>query len=207
MVALDPLFRYSTVTQSNSHQKKNSNKHLVPLLCLLFFFLHTLHKMLVQLVRRPIAWRPLLYPTSQLRFYSTDLEKLKKESDTTESDNSASTTGVIDKKHSEVLLYYDHIYPFTVSHNRLAQYLSRFTFPWARKFDDEKLKQKVWNLSTPLPAGSTITEFVSLRETLESLSSSATRLMWRPRSSLRRFARTYATMMRKEAMLMLYLVC
>lgn len=164
MVALDPLFGYSTVTQSNSHQKKkNSNKHLVPLLCLLFFFLHSLHKMLVQLVRRPIAWRSLLYPTSQLRFYSTDLEKLKKESDTTESDNSASTTGVIDKKHSEVLLYYDHIYPFTVSHNRLAQYLSRFTFPWARKFDDEKLKQKVWNLSTPLPAGSTITEFVSLK--------------------------------------------
>ncbi|RCK59523.1 Mitochondrial escape protein 2-2 [Candida viswanathii] len=116
--------------------------------------------MLVQTVRRPITWRPLLRP---FRCYSTDIEKLKKESDTNESDNSASTTGVIDKKHSEVLLYYDHVYPFTLSRNRFAQYLSRFTLPWSRKYDDEKLKDKVWALSSPLPAGSRITEFVPLK--------------------------------------------
>ncbi|RCK62729.1 Mitochondrial escape protein 2-2 [Candida viswanathii] len=119
--------------------------------------------MLVQTVRRPIAWRPLLHPVRHFRFYSTDIEKLKKVSDTNESDNSASTTGVIDRKHSEVLLYYDHVYPFTLSRNRLAQYLSRFTLPWSRKYDDEKLKEKVWTLSSPLPTGSRITEFVPLK--------------------------------------------
>lgn len=119
--------------------------------------------MIVLTVRRPIVWRPLIRPAFQLRFYSTDLEKLKKESDTTESDNSASTTGVIDKKHSEVLLYYDHIYPFALSRNRLAQYLSRFTFPWSHRYDDDKLKEKVWKLSSPLPTGSEITEFVPLK--------------------------------------------
>lgn len=104
-----------------------------------------------------------VYISPPCRYYSTDLEKLKKESDTTESDNSASATGVIDKTHNEVLLYYDHIYPFTTSRNVVKQYLSRFSLPWSTAYDNEKLKQKVWDLSSPLATTAKITEFVPLR--------------------------------------------
>ncbi|KAF6072871.1 RNA12 family protein [Candida albicans] len=106
--------------------------------------------MIIRTLRSQLRLPKPVYISPPCRYYSTDLEKLKKESDTTESDNSASATGVIDKTHNEVLLYYDHIYPFT-------------TLPWSTAYDNEKLKQKVWDLSSPLATTAKITEFVPLR--------------------------------------------
>ncbi|KGR03347.1 mitochondrial escape protein 2-2, partial [Candida albicans P78048] len=119
--------------------------------------------MIIRTLRSQLRLPKPVYISPPCRYYSTDLEKLKKESDTTESDNSASATGVIDKTHNEVLLYYDHIYPFTTSRNVVKQYLSRFSLPWSTAYDNEKLKQKVWDLSSPLATTAKITEFVPLR--------------------------------------------
>ena len=119
--------------------------------------------MIIRTLRLQLRLPKPVYVSPPCRYYSTDLEKLKKESDTTESDNSASATGVIDRTHNEVLLYYDHIYPFTTSRNVVKQYLSRFSLPWSTAYDNEKLKQKVWDLSSPLATTAKITEFVPLR--------------------------------------------
>ncbi|CAI5755586.1 unnamed protein product [Candida verbasci] len=97
------------------------------------------------------------------RFYSTDLENLKKESDSTEFDSSASTTGIIDKKQSEVLLYFDSIYAFATSKNLVLNYISRLELPFRRKVNESKLKSKVEALSSPTPADSKITDFIPLR--------------------------------------------
>ncbi|KHC28204.1 mitochondrial escape protein 2-2, partial [Candida albicans P76067] len=91
--------------------------------------------MIIRTLRSQLRLPKPVYIFPPCRYYSTDLEKLKKESDTTESDNSASATGVIDKTHNEVLLYYDHIYPFTTSRNVVKQYLSRFSLPWSTAYD------------------------------------------------------------------------
>lgn len=89
------------------------------------------------------------------RFYATDIEDLKRQSDRTESDNSASTTGVIDKDANEVLLYYS----FSNSRNFVKQYISRFL---PSKFLGEQVEEKVKDVSYPLPQNSSITEVLHL---------------------------------------------
>lgn len=91
------------------------------------------------------------------RFYATDIEDVKKQSDSTEADNSVSATGVIDKRSNEVLLYYS----FATSRNFIKSYLSRLAL-FAPRYSDEQVKKKVENLSSPLPQGSTLTEVVAL---------------------------------------------
>ena len=80
------------------------------------------------------------------RFYATDIEDLKKQSDSTEADNSVSATGVIDKRSNEVLLYYS----FATSRNFIKSYLSRLAL-FAPRYSDEQVKKKVENLSSTLP--------------------------------------------------------
>ncbi|KAI5966797.1 YME2 [Candida pseudojiufengensis] len=105
---------------------------------------------------RPIIDRSLLHP----RFYSTDIESLKKQSDSTETDNSVNATGVIDKNRNEVLLYYS----FSSSRNIVKQYLMRLfsAFPFSQKYNEDNLKDKVIKISSPLPSDSKITELVPL---------------------------------------------
>lgn len=91
------------------------------------------------------------------RHYATDIEDLKKQSDSTEADNSVSATGVIDKRSNEVLLYYS----FATSRNFIKSYLSRLAL-FAPRYSDEEVKKKVTELSSPLPQGSLLTEVVAL---------------------------------------------
>ncbi|KAI5950981.1 YME2 [Candida jiufengensis] len=94
------------------------------------------------------------------RYYSTDIESLKKQSDSTETDNSVNATGVIDKSSNEVLLYYS----FSSSRNIIKQYLVRIfsSIPFTRKYNEETFKDKVLEISSPLPTSSKITELVPL---------------------------------------------
>ncbi|KAI5948827.1 YME2 [Candida theae] len=98
---------------------------------------------------------PVLLQT--YRHYATDIEDLKKQSDSTETDNSVSATGVIDKRSNEVLLYYS----FATSRNFVKSYLSRLAL-FAPRYSDEQVKKRVEQLSSPLPQGSLLTEVVAL---------------------------------------------
>ncbi|KAI3403775.2 YME2 [Candida oxycetoniae] len=89
------------------------------------------------------------------RYHSTDIENLKKQSDSTESDNSVLATGVIDKESNEVLLYYS----FAGSQNLARQYLSRLVSP---KITSDNLRKRVEKVSSPLPKDASITELVPL---------------------------------------------
>ncbi|KAI5967670.1 YME2 [Candida margitis] len=109
---------------------------------------------------RPLRALNIRQASPVLRFrrhYATDIEDLKKQSDSTETDNSVSATGVIDKKNNEVLLYYS----FATSRNFIKSYLSRLTL-FAPRYSDDEVKKKVDQLSSPLPQGSRLTEVVAL---------------------------------------------
>lgn len=93
------------------------------------------------------------------RFYTTDLEKLKRQSDYNEADNSVLNTGVIDKSKSEVLVYYDSIYPHTTGF--MKRYFFWLTFPTS--ITDTQLLEKIKNLSSPLHEEAKITEFIPVK--------------------------------------------
>lgn len=100
-----------------------------------------------------------------IRYQSTDVEKLKKDSDFNDLTDTTSLTGVVDvQKGKEVLLYFDHIYPTSVSRVRLFQYL-HFFFPDPKT--PEQLKKEIMDLvhtpENPIPEDSTILEVVPLR--------------------------------------------
>lgn len=91
---------------------------------------------------------------------STDITDIKEESDSNENDTSASTTGVIDKKQSEVLIYYDHLYglklPF--GFGRAGFFRFPFTSNTAKSQTEE-----VKSILSPLPEEAKITECIPLK--------------------------------------------
>lgn len=100
-----------------------------------------------------------------IRFYGTDIEQIKRESDAKDNDTSASATGVVDvEENKEILMYFDHIYANSVSQIRLKQYLNIIK---SQGEDIEKLKQQVMGFaspeSNPLPVGTEIVDFVALQ--------------------------------------------
>ncbi|CAG89608.2 DEHA2F20108p [Debaryomyces hansenii CBS767] len=105
------------------------------------------------------------YQRPFIRNYASDVEDLKKEADRLETDKSASTTGVLDyEKQSEVVLYFDHIYPMPISGLSLKR---KFLSPIQNRVTTDDLKQKVLDLSStdsnPLPENTKISEFVPLK--------------------------------------------
>lgn len=90
-----------------------------------------------------------------------DVEKIKKETNGGEKDRLASATGVIDKTHQEVVLYYDHIYPWTILLLRWKNYVQWMMKP-LRKYDDKAVKQRIFEVLGPMPDG-LVNEFVPMR--------------------------------------------
>lgn len=102
---------------------------------------------------------------AQARFYGTNIEQIKRESYDKDTDTSASTTGVVDiESNKEILMYFDHIFPNSVSKIRLKQYLNIIK---SHGEDIEKLKKQVMEFaspkSNPLPEGVQIVDFVALQ--------------------------------------------
>lgn len=98
---------------------------------------------------------------------SCDIESLKQQTDSSDSDNSASNTGVLDyEKQLEVLIYFDHIYPLRVSYAVFRQYL-RLMLPWQSRLSEEDLKARVCDISSndknPLSEQLSIRDFVPLK--------------------------------------------
>lgn len=101
------------------------------------------------------------------RCLSNDIESLKHQTDSSDSDNSVSNTGVLDyEKHLEVLIYFDHIYPLRVSYAVFRQYL-RLMLPWQSRLSDEELQARVCDIASndknPLSEQISIREFVPLK--------------------------------------------
>ncbi|RLV95534.1 Mitochondrial escape protein 2-2 [Spathaspora sp. JA1] len=96
--------------------------------------------------------------TSFVRNYA-DISQLKQQADTTKSDQSASTTGVIDKTKQEILLYYDNVYPWS-KRGPISRY---FFWLFPVNISPTNLKDKVTSLSSPLPAEVEITDVVPIR--------------------------------------------
>lgn len=116
---------------------------------------------------KPLRANPCIPLSHRLfiRKYGSDVEDLKKEADRLETDQSASTTGVLDyKKQLEVVLYFDHIYPVPLSNVSIRR---RIMSPIQNRVSDDELKDKVLNLSStetnPLPTNTSITGFVPLK--------------------------------------------
>lgn len=105
--------------------------------------------------------------TGARRYYSSELGNFKNQTDKFETDLSASTTGVLtcDSK-KEVILYYDHVYPFTKLRLIFGGLLRRLPVP-TDLGKNEKLKSKLLDLSstsaTPLPEGTVIKEMSPLK--------------------------------------------
>lgn len=100
------------------------------------------------------------------RWYSSDLQHVLREADSLEVDNSVSNTGVLEyDPKNEVVVYFDHIYPFAVSRYSWKQYLA-LVFP-VNRCSDEELRERVVNLSSsegdPLPKDVKILEIVPMR--------------------------------------------
>lgn len=98
---------------------------------------------------------------------TSDIEKLKNETDADDSKQSAEITGVMDYlKLTEVLMFFDNVYPrwlAKLSYSRYFSFLKRFQ----NLFTDESLRQRVDKLvlsdKKPLPLGTKCEDFVSFR--------------------------------------------
>lgn len=101
-------------------------------------------------------------PRSSWRFARSisDIAEIKQETQAGDSDQSAKTTGLIDTSSSEVVLYYDHIYPMAVSLNYVKQRISNF---FVRDLSEEQLRTRVLEASQPLPPNAQITEVIPTR--------------------------------------------
>lgn len=119
---------------------------------------------------RPQPWRAMTTAGWRpgARAFLLDVEDLKS-SDLLESDTSASSTGVIDvKDQSEVILFFDHIYPTAVLKLLLKGYFSRLTKRFQAILDDDAtVKRRIVALSSstqhPLPADARITELIPVK--------------------------------------------
>lgn len=119
--------------------------------------------MIKRLGPRLVTLKQSLPPLGRLRKLSTDIEEIKQESDSNESDISASATGVIDKTQSEVLLYYDNIYPLGTSNSAFKQYFRMICTPLLPGHSPEEIGKRVREISEPLPENVKISELVPLR--------------------------------------------
>lgn len=98
---------------------------------------------------------------------TSDVEKLKSETDINDSKQSAEITGVLDYlKLTEVLMFFDNVYPrwlAKLSYSRYFSFLKRFQ----NLFTDEKLRERVDKLvqsdKEPLPLGTECEDFVPFR--------------------------------------------
>lgn len=127
-------------------------------------------RQLTQLTRQSHLARVPLYNlriATQLfnsRYYSSDVEKLKNETDANDLDQSAEITGVMDYlKLTEVLMFFDNVYPRWLAKLAYSRYFSFFK-PLRLLFTDDKLKNRVCKLiesdDKPLPPGTQYAEFV-----------------------------------------------
>lgn len=112
-----------------------------------------------------IRYPPPFRSATSIRFAS-DIQNVMQEADSLEVDNSVSTTGVLDRDpKTEVVVYFDHIYPISISRYSWKQYLL-FVFPVNRCTEDE-LRERVLKLANterePLPKDVRILELVPMR--------------------------------------------
>lgn len=129
------------------------------------------------LPRAPLPFRRVLPVVSRLRpsplasplrLYlaaksdKNDVEKLKLETNRGEEDKLAKATGVIDKTHLDVVLYYDHIYPWQILTLRIKLYIQVLLFPFRKRFSDDNLKQRIKDILGPLPDG-LLREFIPMK--------------------------------------------
>lgn len=103
-------------------------------------------------------------PISPLRLYSSDVERLKNETDGNDLNESAEITGVMDYlKLTEVLMFFDNVYPRWLAKLAYSRYFGAFK-PLRLLFTDAKLKNRVCKLieskDRPLPAGTKYEDFV-----------------------------------------------
>lgn len=91
-----------------------------------------------------------------------DFNEIKSDSNQNESDVSAETTGVINTKSQEILLFYNHIYPVPISKSAIKQRLRWLLAPVQQTQSVEQLKEKVKKISSPIP-DSCIEEFIPLK--------------------------------------------
>lgn len=94
--------------------------------------------------------------------HDTDFNEIKSESNANESDISPETTGVINTRSQEVLLFYNSIYPVPLSKSGIQQHLNWLFSPIKKSQFELQLKEKVEKLSSPLP-DSCIEEFIPLK--------------------------------------------
>lgn len=94
---------------------------------------------------------------------ASDINEIKSESNANESDTSAETTGVIEKDREEVLLFFNHIYPVSVSNSRVKHYLRWWQSPLQARLSNDQLKQTVEKISSPIPEGAKVQEFIPLK--------------------------------------------
>ncbi|KAJ9097896.1 mitochondrial escape protein 2 [Naganishia cerealis] len=98
--------------------------------------------------------------------YTSDIQHVMQEADSLDVNNSVSNTGVLDyDRKNAVVLYFDHIYPFSVSRYSWKQYFT-LLFPVNRCSEDD-IRERVMNLSStekePLPKDVRILELVPMR--------------------------------------------
>lgn len=99
------------------------------------------------------------------RNYSSNVEELKLETSTNDADLSAETTGVMDfSKLTEVLMFFDNVYPRWVAKLSFRKYFGLLNF---FQSSTEKLEANVCELAEsvqlPLPEGTKVMEFVPLK--------------------------------------------
>lgn len=116
-------------------------------------------------LRVPLAQTFTLKSFGARRAFSTDVELIKKE-DKNESDTSASSTGVIDVDNSEVVLYFDHVYPLYVSKYSFKNYLG-WMFTFQSYYDNATIKERALTLANtdelPLSPDAKIIEFIPVK--------------------------------------------
>lgn len=101
------------------------------------------------------------------RDYSSDVEKLKSETDANESKKSAEITGVLDYlKLTEVLIFFDNVYPRWLAKLSYSKFFG-FLKPLQTLFNDDKLKDRVYKLieykDNKLPLGTKLEAFVPFK--------------------------------------------
>lgn len=109
--------------------------------------------------------RGFVKPLQFNRYSSSDVEQFKKDSDFDTLTNTTSLTGVVDvQKGKEILLYFDHIYPRSVSKVRIFNYLN-FFIPDLKT--PEQLRKEVMELSSseelPLPEDAKILDVIPVK--------------------------------------------
>lgn len=97
------------------------------------------------------------------RKYSADIKEIKEESDSKESDTSASTTGVIDQSKSDILIYYDQLNPWGANYSSLIARVRGLLRPLTDKLSTEENVERIRKNLSPLPEGVKVSELIPLK--------------------------------------------